>query len=187
MAVEYDSNGIPILSGESMLSDVPQYTQELAPKLSEGSSSIYVGQYVHNLGTINAGASGPYHLTGVAFNGEVGDIWTANFSFDVGDAPGGGQGTADVRLSTAAGIAFYHPTASKTFGGSTTKPPEFATYTWKATAANDYLLLTVTASTNGVTNAQIVANGVINHGQMPTTRRQMLKEELADRRADQKE
>lgn len=31
MAVEYDSNGIPILSGESMLSDVPQYTQELAP------------------------------------------------------------------------------------------------------------------------------------------------------------
>ena len=197
MAVEYDPNGIPILSGESMLSDVPQYTQELAPKLTElddkidsssGSSSIYVGQYVHNFGTVGAGDSG-HNLTGFAFSGAVGDVWTANFSMDATGVPGvpNGSSGAKIRLQTAAGIPLYHPASSLTYEIGSLSSPASATYTWKATAASDYLVVYFINCTYGLENVQIVANGVINHGQLATSRRQMLKEELADRRADRRE
>ena len=192
MAVEYDPNGIPILSGESMLSDVPQYTQEVAAAIGSPPAptptSIYLGNYTHNFGTVGAGDSG-HNLTGFAFSGAVGDVWTANFSMDATGVPGvpNGSSGAKIRLQTAAGIPLYHPASSLTYEIGSLSSPASATYTWKATAASDYLVVYFINCTYGLENVQIVANGVINHGQLATSRRQMLKEELADRRADRRE
>ncbi len=205
MAVEYDPNGIPILSGESMLSDVPAYTQELAPKLvnsrgedlstisdlvdslnsSAGGSSIYLGNSSQSLGNVAAGASGPYHAVAVAFNGEVGDVWTAQFSASCGLPPGGtpiNQASCKIKLATNAGIPLYQPGDTYTTSASTNGMSGPATYTWKATAASDYLLVWITANDYGVGNLTVYASGLINHGQLASSRRQMLKEQLADRR-----
>lgn len=158
----YTSNGVPYVEPTDAVSDYPNTSLELANYI-DNSKPVYVGQYVQNFGTLNAGNSN-HNLTAFAFNGSVGDVWTANFSADCGPPPGGGNGGATIRLSLASGIPLYHPTGSSTFRVLTGDEAHHATYTWKATSANDYLVVAITENLYGVTNFQLIANGVMNLG-----------------------
>ena len=158
----YTTNGVPYVQPTDAVSDYPNTSLELANYI-DNSRARYVGQYHHNFGTVNAGNSN-HNLTAFAFNGEVGDVWTANFSGDCGAPPGGGAGGCTVKLYLASGIPLYHPTENTTFRVLTNDEAHHATYTWKATTANDYLVVAITENLYGVTNFQIVANGVMNLG-----------------------
>ena len=200
MAVEYDPNGIPILSGESMLSDVPQYTQELAPKLTELDDKIdsaggptIAGPFTWSPGTFTAGT---HNLTGHAFNGKVGDIWIGHFSIGLHlSSVGGGAAYADFRLRLASGIPIYNPTKGNLTCsvGNSQQFVQYVSWAWKATQANDFLIVDISNvySSPGDAHIQAVA---VNHGGGVTTtlreRAEMFKERLETPTAgtaDQKE
>ena len=200
MAVEYDSNGIPILSGESMLSDVPQYTQELAPKLTELDDKIdsaggptIAGPFTWSPGTFTAGT---HNLTGHAFNGKVGDIWIGHFNIGLYlSSVGGGAAYADFRLRLASGIPIYNPTKGNLTCsvGNSQQFVQYVSWAWKATQANDFLIVDISTvySSPGDAHIQAVA---VNHGGGVTTtlreRAEMFKERLETPTAgtaDQKE
>jgi len=181
MAVEYDPNGIPILSGESMLSDVPTYTTEVASFL--GLDQIvpkFAGPYHHNFGNLAAGA-GTTSLTAFRFNGEVGDVWTGSFNFGIGSVGGtGGLGTCKVKLQLASGIQLNSGangglTFDMATGGMTVS---HATFTWRATQANDHLIFQVVDNAYGTTDTQLKASA-INHGNLSATTR-MKRERTKD-------
>ena len=184
MAYEQYTNGIPYLGPGSLLSDVPYYTQALAPKLvnSRGETlstvsdlvddhetrlnnvtiSRFVGRYHHNFGNIPAGGDRTYNLTGFAFNGEAGDVWSVTFSAATGPMSGYTTAPGKIRLSTASGVAFWSSAMATTFIAREDEP-SYATYSWRAPAANDYLVVTCYGIATMVP-ALWVAADVINHG-----------------------
>lgn len=184
MAVEYDPNGIPILSGESMLSDVPQYTQELAPKLvalddkidSAGGPTV-VGPLTWSPGTFNVGT---HNLTGHAFNGKVGDVWSGQFV--IGYVGSGAVGSVTGKLSLASGISLSSPTSGGlSFVGSTSTNVICVAFSWKAVTANDYLIVNIYSNGGGTSDSHIQATAINFGGGVTTTlreRAEMFKERL---------
>lgn len=186
MAVEYDPNGIPILSGESMLSDVPAYTQELAPKLTELDDKIdaipeytptFVGPLTWSPGNFNVGT---HHLTGHAFNGKVGDIWSGQFV--IGYVGNTGVGNVSGKLSLFSGISLSSPTSGGlSFVGSTSTNVICVAFSWKAVTANDYLIVDFYSNGTGTTDSHLTATAVNLGGGATTTlreRAEMFKERL---------
>lgn len=171
MAYTLDANGIPILERNAFLTDVPAYTQALSSivgdhetRLNNVPTGRYVARYHHNFGNIPAGGDQAYHLGGFAFNGEAGDVWTATFSAGIGpQTPYPNTSTNGFcRLSTASGVAFWSSAMATTFIARDAEP-SYATYTWRAPVANDYLIVTLYRLSYYVP-ALWVAADVINHG-----------------------
>jgi hypothetical protein len=182
VAYEQYTNGIPYLAPGSLLSDIPSYTQAVAPKLvnSRGetlstvsdlvddhetrlSSQKFV-EYHHNFGTLNGDSQ--MHLTAIRFNGEVGDVWTATFILDCGPPPGHptGNGGAIVLLVTAlGGIPLYHPTSNHSLEIGSLSAPQYATWTWRAPVASDFPEIRFFHNNYGLTNIQLLVRA-INHG-----------------------
>lgn len=202
MAVEYDPNGIPILTNDSLISDVPPYTQELAPKLvalDDEISSIPIpptptiaGPFTWSPGTFTAGT---HNLTGHAFNGKVGDIWIGHFNIGLYLGAGGGGAFAEFRLRLASGIQIYNPTkggVTSQLGGARDHV-QFISWAWKAITANDYLIVDIFDVDNAPGDAHIQAVAINFGGGATTTlreRAEMFKERLETPTAgtaDQKE
>jgi len=199
MAVEYDPNGTPILTNDSLISDVPPYTNEVASLLGgitsndvdldqirddiaalQANAPSFAGPYHHNFGNLAAGA-GSHSLTGFVFNGKVGDVWTGSFSLGIGSLGGtGGIGNFVGRLRLVSGIQLSNGSqGGTTFDLATGKPAVgHATFSWRATQANDYLILDVVENAYGVTDTHINASA-INHGNLSATTR-MKRERTKD-------
>lgn len=176
---------LPYITGQDVLEQTPSTNEaqirKIAQYLEQLESSLvdridaqvkprYLGEPSHLIGNAGIGASGPYHCTAIAFNGEVGDVWTANFfgtnDIPPGGTPGGIPASCTMKLATVAGVPLHspNPSASWTMGCSNHTAPDPATYTWRATAANDYLLVWIVRNDHGVGNLRVYASGLINHG-----------------------
>ena len=158
----YTTNGVPYVQPTDAVSDYPNTSLELANYI-DNSRARYVGQYHHNIGDVPAGADRTYNLTGFAFNGEAGDVWSATFSAGTGPMSGFTTAPGKIRLSTASGITLYPSTMATTFIADDDEP-SYATYSWRAPAANDYLVVVVYGIGTMVPALWVAANGVINHG-----------------------
>ena len=157
----YTSNGVPYVQPTDAVSDYPNTSLELANYI-DGRTSSFAGPYTWSPGNLVVGT---HNLTGHAFNGEVGDVWTGSFNIGIHDQGGsGGVGWVVIRLRLASGILLANPAQSGiTFETQTSDAVDYVSWSWRATQANDYLIVDVLENPYGTLDSHIQATA-INHG-----------------------
>ena len=157
----YTTSGVPYVQPTDAVSDYPNTSLELANYIANTRPSL-AGPFLWSPGTF---AVGTHNLTGHAFNGNVGDIWTGHFSVGMGNRGGsGGTGIARIKLRLASGIPLYNPAqGGTTFETDTGDAVDYISWSWQATQANDFLVVEVVENPYGTTDSHIEAVA-INHG-----------------------